>query len=114
MPPADRTTTSTRTRRAMTTNGSGATSATTLTTKDRNDVIAAIDAATAEAWRLRARDPEHAGRAATEALERAEAIGYDRGVADALTTLAYDDMRRAHYPDGQEKGKRALKIYRAE
>ena len=78
------------------------------------DAPAAIDSANAEAWRLRARDPEHAVRAATEALERAEAIGYDRGIADALTTLAYDDMRRAHYPDGQEKGRRALEIYRAE
>ena len=77
-----------------------------------NKEIIAIDRLNAHAWHIRSFDQDLSEQEGLEGLRRSEKIDYLRGIASALTTLAYNDMRHARYAEGKEKGERGLELHR--
>ena len=58
-----------------------------------------IDQINEEAWFFRSTDSNRALVLSQEAVRRAEAAQYERGIAEGLRTLGFSHIRLANYPE---------------
>jgi diguanylate cyclase (GGDEF)-like protein len=75
-------------------------------------VLLAVDNLNGSAWSLRHSDTARALEQATEALERAEAVRYAKGVAYSLVTQCFAHFRFSRYKQALELGQKSLDLFK--